>query len=364
MKMSYLIEPKTLWKCSEMGRLREDICVFVESRLTTTRKRGSRKILTYFKRAFTRWVFNCVKNGLNPFLDRITAADLVQEADFDYFYFTNLNYHRAELDWSWLDERLLALDTYEPPMCRAQVDVHIYKRDTDAILSVGDVDLVISKAQYKACSERYQTHTVVWNRQAMHQAMFLTLYRYNCMGLDNNHCSAPPNLIKYTMATVELFGSPFNATLDRFCSAFPDLEKDFGSIGSFFDLHLHSGVYFMNPPYDETLMEESVQKVLSALNSDERITVILVLPLWDSEKQVQVRGEAYVQKKFGAYRSVSESQYLQSETVCRWDTHKFFDYYKQENVPVCDSHLCILTNTFYPSSATMIADEWARIVAE
>lgn len=35
----------------------------------------------------------------------------------------------------------------------------------------------------------------------------------------------------------ECFASPLNARYGRFCSAFPDTDGVFGSLGSFFDFH-------------------------------------------------------------------------------------------------------------------------------
>ena len=44
----------------------------------------------------------------------------------------------------------------------------------------------------------------------------------------------PPPLIPLGV-TCECFASPFNCRFPRYCSAFPEIEGEFGSLGSFFD---------------------------------------------------------------------------------------------------------------------------------
>jgi hypothetical protein len=47
----------------------------------------------------------------------------------------------------------------------------------------------------------------------------------------------------------ECFASPLNARFSRFCSAFPDVDAPFGSLGSFFRFTPASGSYQANPPF-------------------------------------------------------------------------------------------------------------------
>jgi hypothetical protein len=67
----------------------------------------------------------------------------------------------------------------------------------------------------------------------------------------------------------ESFASAFNHYFDRYYSAFPDLEIFFGSRGCFFKANWHQEpsdmTYYTCPPFDESLMQLCVDRVLDVL---------------------------------------------------------------------------------------------------
>ena len=71
----------------------------------------------------------------------------------------------------------------------------------------------------------------------------------------------------------EGFASAFNHYFDRYYSAFPDLEAAFGSRGCFFKIDWEQEpedmTYYLCPPFDESLMDLCVDRVLNVL--DERL---------------------------------------------------------------------------------------------
>ena len=60
----------------------------------------------------------------------------------------------------------------------------------------------------------------------------------------------------------ELFGSCFNHVYNKYCSLYYDLERYFGSVGNFFNIKLNEGIYFANPPFDETIMRNMGRQLL------------------------------------------------------------------------------------------------------
>ena len=42
----------------------------------------------------------------------------------------------------------------------------------------------------------------------------------------------------------------FSGQIPNYCSLFPDTDKYFGSLGSFFQQPLHTGSFEVNPPFD------------------------------------------------------------------------------------------------------------------
>ena len=79
----------------------------------------------------------------------------------------------------------------------------------------------------------------------------------------------------------ECFGSVFNRYYDHFCSLFYDLEKYFGSLGSFMSLKVISGFYMANPPYDENLLKKMYKRVKKNIKSDNQVCFIMSIPKWD-----------------------------------------------------------------------------------
>jgi len=91
--------------------------------------------------------------------------------------------------------------------------------------------------------------------------LFVLLCRYDLIGDIKNHCQAiiPPMALKAMSSTFgvahECFASPLSNTCSSFNSTlFPDTDRFFGSLGSFFDFIPFEGSYQVNPPFcGETL---------------------------------------------------------------------------------------------------------------
>jgi hypothetical protein len=216
--------------------------------------------------------------------------------------------------------------------------------------------LGVTKQQYQACLTRYAKETTT--QAEMDVRIYTMILRYNCIGVNNNHCSIPPDVIRFSNAHTELFGSPFNTTLDQYCSPFPDIESYFGSVGSFFDFDFTAGTYVMNPPYDEQLMYEAMEVATAALNTKTEITIIVVIPIWSTEQQEESHGEVYFDKEFKARERLLTCPYLRTHVTLKRDEHRFYDYFTSRYIGVCDVHLAILSNTTYQLTAAELADYW------
>ena len=88
--------------------------------------------------------------------------------------------------------------------------------------------------------------------------IWIMIYRYQLLGSNNNQLGVlPQNLLKMKNEyglDFELFGSSVNFTLNNYCSLYYDIEKFFGSSGSFFNYKPEKGVYSFNPPYQSDVI--------------------------------------------------------------------------------------------------------------
>lgn len=76
----------------------------------------------------------------------------------------------------------------------------------------------------------------------------------------------------------ELFASSINAYFDNYCSLFYDVEKYFGSNGSFFLTNIQQGNYVANPPFDGNIMKYMAIYLKKALESNTKLNVLVVIP--------------------------------------------------------------------------------------
>jgi hypothetical protein len=121
-----------------------------------------------------------------------------------------------------------------------------------------------------------------------HQSHALALQiRYKYLCLTTHGLALPYEKMGYSRSehgAVEAFASAFNHFFDQFCSAFPDLEQVFGSLGSFFQQDLAAVKHlFVNSPFDEVLIEKSVAKIESWLSkSSDGVQCTIVVPQWNN----------------------------------------------------------------------------------
>jgi hypothetical protein len=87
---------------------------------------------------------------------------------------------------------------------------------------------------------------------------------------------------KYNNNIIECFASPFNHTLDKFYSVLYSLDKDFGSLGNFFDRFLEDEylINMMNPPWTEELIMRTFD-IIKLKMKKHKCVIYLYIPQWD-----------------------------------------------------------------------------------
>jgi hypothetical protein len=91
------------------------------------------------------------------------------------------------------------------------------------------------------------------------------------------------NMIKKYNIEIEGFASPFNSRMLKlrgagsYCSMFPDTDRPFGSLGSFFSLNTAGKRIFMNPPFVPEIIEKINKKIAAECKKS---LFILCVPEW------------------------------------------------------------------------------------
>ena len=121
-------------------------------------------------------------------------------------------------------------------------------------------------------------------------AIYCCLSRYEALRGAGYQCAVPG--IAFDAAsrcglgtTIECFASPLNCRYRKYCSAFPDTERQFGSIGSFFDdnsFDPNEGSFQANPPFVPETMHAMGDKIQRLLDDPHRgpLSFLVVVPAW------------------------------------------------------------------------------------
>lgn len=126
----------------------------------------------------------------------------------------------------------------------------------------------------------------------------------------------------------EGFASAFNHYFDSFCSAFPDLERPFGSMGSFFEvirktmitkdlsIDWKTNIVFINPPFDDSLMACAMERVYEYLRENDR-KFIFTIPNWEN---------------YPSLDKLKKSEFTKSVQVHKKGDLPFIDYMNNKRV--------------------------------
>ena len=171
--------------------------------------------------------------------------------------------------------------------------------------------------------------------------------------LQSHFSKIPHNNNKSSSSTkqfwLEGFASPFNATLPRFASAFPDLDWHFGSVGRFLDCSFdgrssNSGgggggngddgddeeeYCEANPPFTPGIMlamaDHTTNVLQRADNDNTRLTFVVVVPSADNKKKTN-KDEAVVKHEAQkSFRSMVSSVYCTKHIQLKAREHGYVE---------------------------------------
>lgn len=135
----------------------------------------------------------------------------------------------------------------------------------------------------------------------------------------------PMNLVKKMDEkldfTLEGFASPFNVRLSMFknisfCSLFPQVDKVYGSIGSFYETELDGHVSLVNPPFTLPMLEKTTKYLLDQFEKADKMVVVYVVPYsWDSSYHLDIENCKYLVEKVILKRHEYFYEYAETDTV-------------------------------------------------
>ena len=151
------------------------------------------------------------------------------------------------------------------------------------------------------------------------ERIFCLVTRYEALRGAGFQCAVPgacfESLREVLGNTVECFASPLNCRYERYFSAFPGLERSFGSLGSFFDewSRIEEGSFEVNPPFVPEVLAFAAAKIGELLEDEAKgaLSFLAVVPDWGG-------GASAAQK-------LRESPFLRANVTIPAPDHVFVD---------------------------------------
>ena len=147
------------------------------------------------------------------------------------------------------------------------------------------------------------------------------IFRYYVLGSNNNQLATNPDKLNDIKPDIELFASGFNNHCTNFCSIFPDLEKNLGSLGRFQDIELISGVYHINPPFQTTMIYDIFEKIKIWIDkaniNKKKLEFHLFLPNWLKSTN---------ELKYSKYKVIEMANDIKGKSVINNIKNIDFDY--------------------------------------
>jgi len=146
-------------------------------------------------------------------------------------------------------------------------------------------------------------------------------------------------LLDLFSVSFECCASPFNCYFGQYCSAFNDIDRLFGSTGSFLNFRPVRGSFEINPPFSEQFMIAMVHHISSVLSqSVEPLSFIVFIPEWQNPPTP-------------AIGLLSVSAFLRKDFVVSASDHEYFSgyqHYEEQRErffrPVHETHVFFLQN--------------------
>lgn len=209
-------------------------------------------------------------------------------------------------------------------------------------------NILIPIKVYNKLADRY-----IGDPKKMDQIIWAIIYRYQLLGSNNHQLAVLPNIMKNMyndyQLNFECFASAINSTFSSYCSIYWDLEKYFGSVGSFFNFIPIKGTFGFNPPYQKDIIEVGITKLLSILdNTNNELTFIITIPIWDNEGKLLFNNnkQNIEYGDFEIIKTIKDSKYLKALRMVSKEDFTYLDHNFElyKNKTIQNTYIIILSN--------------------
>jgi len=217
-------------------------------------------------------------------------------------------------------------------------------------------NIILPINEYNNMETRYKLNYD--NQQTMDNIIWIILFRYQLLSSNNNQLAVMENILD-SMKTdfglsFECFASAINSTLPNFCSIYYDVERYFGSIGSYFNMIPIKGTYSFNPPYQYDIINNGIERMINHLdNTSDELTFIITIPIWDIEgkeymanNMTENNNNIIKYEDFSIMSVIKESKYFKGLRMISKDNFTYFDhnFHLFKNKTIQNTYVILMSN--------------------
>ena len=218
-------------------------------------------------------------------------------------------------------------------------------------------NILIPEYIYKKLESRYNGPN-----DKLNEYIWIIVYRYQLLGSNNNQLGVLPNILNKMNTDFNLdfecFASAINSTSNNYCSIYYDVEKYFGSYGSFFNLIPLEGTFGFNPPYQKEVMDKGISKILDCLDNatlnNKNLTFIITIPIWDKLGK-KIMMYKYPEKShlpiieyedFNSINKIFKSKYFKAKLMIPKNKFTYLDhnFHLYKNVTIQHTYILVVSN--------------------
>lgn len=170
--------------------------------------------------------------------------------------------------------------------------------------------------------------------------IFRLIVRYENMEFERNNQGASPKkifeILEKSGCEMELFAAPQYSYFNKFCSAYYDTDKYFGSRGSFMNFFPKNGIYQGAPINSNYFLNSILKHIVDILRDADNICFILFLPDWDDLEYLNIIDKINGCKKYIIPKNVQiyESKNIDKKSIITIVPNSSRIYFIQKNMNI------------------------------
>lgn len=246
-------------------------------------------------------------------------------------------------------------DSINVPFYRFIIDSTKYTLTSNKLNNIVN-NIILPVSQYNIMVARYK-NIGLGDISSLDNIIWIILYRYQLLSSNNNQLAVLDSILNRMTddygLSFECFASAINSSFNNYCSIYYDVEKYFGSIGSYFNIVPIKGTYSFNPPYQYDIISNGINKMISHLdNTIDDLSFIITIPIWDIEgkdfmanNMTENNNNIIKYDDFDIMNTVKQSKYFRGLRMISKDNFTYFDhnFYLFKNKTIQNTYVIVMS---------------------